>query len=147
MRNGFVLCALAVAACSSEPQDDALAPVATPTPTPNVRPSAAPTAAANTASLPATVVGTWAVEVKDCADGSGLTRVRIAPTQFRFYESVADVRGVTILPDGVIAADVTLTGEGMTEPHSYDLHVSTDGQTLKRVEGGVPDVTYTRCSG
>jgi hypothetical protein len=151
--------ALALAACSKEP--DAPATQAAPTETEEVfqedagSASEAPEPAATTASLdaiPEIVRGRWGLVPADCTsklgDAKGL--LEVSADQLKFYESVAKLGTIKEAGESRIRATFAYTGEGQSWSQDVVLDVQDDGKTLIRRDYG-PDampgpLKYTRCT-
>ncbi|HUD30101.1 MAG TPA: hypothetical protein VMQ93_14610 [Novosphingobium sp.] len=151
--------ALALAACSKEPDATATQTVATETeevfqeePAPA---SEAPDAEATSASLdeiPQAVRGRWGLVPADCTsklgDAKGL--LEVSADQLKFYESVAKLGTIKEAGESRIRATFAYTGEGQSWSQDVVLDAQEDGKTLIRRDYG-PDampgpLKYTRCT-
>lgn len=143
--------ALALSACSKEPEDQAgpgvaastAAPVATATPT--------PVADENPNEIPSAIHGRWALVDADCTttmgDAKGL--LLIDGTSLKFYESRARIGKISTRDERRLRADFAFSGEGQEWAQEVLLEVSEDGKKLVRRDYG-PDampgaLEYTRC--
>ena len=121
-----------VAACSQEPALDDVTqnntqeaePLSLPDP---VEPS--PTPAGATDTIPAPFQGEWSAKAADCGKGGDVTRLTLAPGELRFYESSADVTGVTGTRQE-IKVSARYTGEGETWDATRTFRLSADGNSL-----------------
>mgnify|MGYP003579075824 CR=1 FL=1 len=95
--------------------------------------------------LPVRFRGLWAIESKDCTAKSAFTRIHIEPTEILYYEGRSEVTGATGGRDR-ITIQGTHHAEGMTEPLSQTLSLSTDGQVLTFQRAGDRFI-YRRCNG
>lgn len=129
--------ALALAACSPEPADDAAGEVAeadaaeTPAPVPAPEETVA-------AAIPAAAQGRWGLVPADCTstrgDAKGLLIVEA--DKLRFYESVGRLGKVSESGAKRIRATFSFTGEGMEWMRDEVLEVQDGGTTLIRREYG-----------
>jgi hypothetical protein len=151
--------ALALAACSKEP--DGTATQTTPTETEEVfqedsgSASETPEAAATTATLdeiPDTVRGRWGLVPADCTSTKGDAKglLEVSADQLKFYESVAKLGTIKEAGESRIRATFAYTGEGQSWSQDVVLDVQDDGKTLIRRDYG-PDampgpLKYMRCT-
>ncbi|WP_197421794.1 hypothetical protein [Sphingomonas sp. CCH9-H8] len=120
-----------VAACSQEPVLDNVtqnnAPEMEPLSLPD--PVATTPAPATASTIPAAFHGGWSANAADCGKGGDVTRLTIAPGELRFYESSADVTGVTGAGREIRVA-ARYTGEGETWEATRTFILSADGNSL-----------------
>lgn len=151
--------ALALGACSKEP--DAPATQTAPTETEEVfqedaaPASEAPEAAASAASLdaiPEVVRGRWGLVPADCTSTKGDAKglLEVSADQLKFYESVAKLGMIKEVGESRIRATFAYTGEGQSWSQDVVLDVQDDGQTMIRRDYG-PDampgpLKYMRCT-
>lgn len=151
--------ALALAACSKEP--DATATQAAPTQTEEVfqedaaPASEPPVAEATSASLdeiPEIVRGRWGLVPADCTSTKGDAKglLEVSSDQLKFYESVAKLGTIKEAGESRIRATFAYTGEGQSWSQDVVLDVQDDGKTLIRRDYG-PDampgpLKYMRCT-
>ena len=155
--------AIALAACSQAPGDDAPttdttdvadAPVGDATTPPPAAgdPTTAPTSTDPDAAtaIPAPLQGRWGMVPADCTstrgDAKGL--LTIGPRTLKFYESVGTLATETERGDSMIRGQFSFTGEGMT--WTRDVSLSANGNVLTRTERGGEEsggpFTYSRCA-
>ncbi|MBA4763824.1 hypothetical protein [Sphingomonas sp.] len=91
------------------------------------------------AEIPKAFHGNWSANVADCGKGSDVTRLTIAPTELRFYESTADIIGV-VASGPEIRVTARYAGEGETWDQTRVFTLSADGDVLTS-EG----MTRARC--
>lgn len=151
--------ALALAACSKEP--DATATQSAPTETEEVFQedaapiSEAPQEEATIASLdeiPETVRGRWGLVPADCTSTKGDAKglLEVSGDQLKFYESVAKLGTIKEAGESRIRATFAYTGEGQSWNQDVVLDVQDDGKTMIRRDYGkdaMPGpLKYTRCT-
>lgn len=145
------IAALALGACSKEPQDQptpaveatTVAPVATATPT--------SVASDNPKGIPSAVQGRWALVDADCSstmgDAKGL--LLIDGTSLKFYESRARIGKISTQGDRRLRASFAFAGEGQEWTQEVLLEASEDGKKLVRRDYGADAMPgaleYTRC--
>lgn len=154
--------ALALAACSKEPE----APPTQPTETEEVfQEEPAPAAEATELSeepaaegevsqveIPEAVQGRWGMVAADCTskrgDAKGL--LEVSADQLKFYESVAKLGEIKEAGETRIRATFAYTGEGQSWSQDVVLDAQDDGKTLIRREYGKDAMPgpqkYTRCT-
>lgn len=131
--------ALALSACDSATDEDAV------TPEPTVSASPLPT------EIPAAFQGRWGMTPADCTSDKGDAKglLEVSANELKFYESVGALEEVTGVTEGRFRGNFAFTGEGMewTRDEVLDLH--EDGRMLVRREFGddaSPEpFDYTRC--
>lgn len=79
--------------------------------------------------IPTAFHGNWSANVADCGKGSDVTRLTIAPTELRFYESTADIIGV-VATGPEIRVTARYAGEGETWDQTRVFTLSADGDIL-----------------
>lgn len=153
--------ALALGACSKEPEPAAQdtfvptedAPGETPEPvSASAAAGADETAPAEIAEIPEAVRGRWGLVPADCTstlgDAKGL--LVVSADQLKFYESVAKLGTIKEAGESRIRATFDYTGEGQSWTQDVVLDARDDGRTLIRRDYG-PDampgpLKYTRCT-
>lgn len=95
-------------------------------------------------AIPARFRGEWTEEPSACGSGDSVTRLRIGADALRFYESIAKVREVEVVSDGVIEVTADYSGEGQTWTNQSRLSLSPEGDTLT-VAGEGATMTRSRC--
>jgi len=158
-----VTAALALSACSKQPEAPATQPPATETEEvfqeDAVSPSAAPESEASPArssaagdEIPQAVRGRWGLVAADCTsplgDAKGL--LEVSADQLKFYESVAKLGTVKEVGESRIRATFAYTGEGQSWTQDVVLDAQDDGKTMIRRDYGkdaMPGpLKYTRCT-
>ncbi len=154
-----VTAALALSACSKQPEAPAT-PAVTETEEvfqeePATASEAAGTQAESTASpdeIPQAVRGRWGLVPADCTstlgDAKGL--LEVSADQLKFYESVAKLGTIKEAGESRIRATFAYSGEGQSWTQDVVLDAQEDGSTLIRRDYGkdaMPGpLKYTRCS-
>ncbi|MCW1383877.1 hypothetical protein OLX02_13720 [Novosphingobium sp. KCTC 2891] len=168
------LLALALAACSGEPQAPApeasgtaseaaaasseapasasAAPAESDASRPDVSDAASPAPAASTeASIPMAARGRWGLVPADCTSTRGEAKglLVVDAASLKFYESVGKLASVKERSDTRIRAAFAFSGEGMTWQRDEVLEVQDGGKTLVRREYGADampgPLKYTIC--
>lgn len=156
-----VSAALALSACSKQPDAPATQAAATQTeevfqeepgtasdlPAPEASASTAITAEA----IPEAVHGRWGLVPADCTstrgDAKGL--LEVSADQLKFYESVAKLGTIKEVGESRIRATFAYSGEGQSWNQDVVLEAKDDGKTLIRREYGkdamAGPLKYTRC--
>jgi len=143
--------ALALAACSKEPEDQPTPVAETTTAAPVATASPSPVASEDPKAIPSAIHGRWALVDADCTttmgDAKGL--LLIDGTTLKFYESRAKIGKITTRDDRRLRAAFAFSGEGQEWSQEVLLEVSEDGKKLVRRDYG-PDampgaLEYTRC--
>lgn len=127
-----------VAACAQDPAPDngignaeqdagqRAAPSPAPTPAPV---AASPVPAEATDTIPVGFQGDWSARAADCGKGGDVTRLTIAPSELRFYESSAAVTAVTGTRQEIRVA-ARYRGEGESWEATRTFTLSADGNRL-----------------
>lgn len=151
--------ALALAACSKQPE--APASTAAPTETEEVfQESPAPVeateagegAAVGMSEIPETIRGRWGLVSADCTSTKGDAKglLEVSDDQLKFYESVAKLGEIKEAGESRIRATFDYTGEGQSWTNDVVLDVQDDGKTMIRRDYGkdaMPGpLKYTRCA-
>lgn len=153
--------ALALAACSKQPE--APASTAAPTETEEVfQESPAPVeateagegegAAVGMSEIPETIRGRWGLVSADCTSTKGDAKglLEVSGDQLKFYESVAKLGEIKEAGESRIRATFDYTGEGQSWTNDVVLDVQDDGKTMIRRDYGkdaMPGpLKYTRCA-
>lgn len=132
--------ALALVACSGEPEgDNALSANET---TPEIA------TAAPLPDIPAQFRGTFDTDSAACGSNASDMRLVVDAREMRFHESIGRVARVTPRGSDAIDVDVVSTGEGITEQRQYrlamgdggQLNVTVSGSESSRVRCDTPDV-------
>ena len=139
--------ALALAACSPEPADDAAGEV------PEVDAAEMPAAISApeetvAAAIPAAAQGRWGLVPADCTSTKGDAKglLIVEADKLRFYESVGTLGKVSESGANHIRATFSFTGEGMTWTRDQVLDVQDGGKTLIRREyGGDAEIGRASC--
>jgi hypothetical protein len=156
-----VTAALALAACSKEPDAPETQAAATQTevvseeepgaPSEAPAPQASPSEIAADA-IPEAVRGRWGLVPADCTstrgDAKGL--LEVSADQLKFYESVAKLGTIKEAGESRIRATFAYTGEGQSWTQDVVLDAQDDGKTMIRRDYGkdaMPGpLKYTRCT-
>ena len=159
-----VTAALALSACSKQPEAPATQPAATeteevfqeePASATGSASEAAPEAEASPVArneIPQAVRGRWGLVAADCTstrgDAKGL--LDVSADQLKFYESVAKLGTVKEVGESRIRATFAYTGEGQSWTQDVVLDAQDDGKTMIRRDYGkdaMPGpLKYTRCT-
>jgi hypothetical protein len=94
----------------------------------------------NPNSIPPAFVGEWNESLADCGTDNNDTRLRVEPTRLLFYESVAQVKDVSLQGARTATIKGSFSGEGETWNDTYRMTLSQSGNEL--TTGGL---TRKRC--
>lgn len=92
------------------------------------------------ATIPAIFVGEWNEDPSHCGTGLGDTRLRIEPRVARFYESDAQVTGVTVHNSRSVTVEASSAGEGEVWNDSFTMVLSRSNNELT-----IDGLTRQRC--
>ena len=146
---------LLIASCGpserAEPHDpvpthaEGAAPAKDPTDKPDAAPShrSAPEQAAGPrqgSAIPAAFTGEWNQEPAACGTDLNDSRLRVEPGKLRFYESVAEVKSVTVHGPQAITVKAAFAGEVEVWTERFRMNLSPSGEELS-----VKGITRRRC--
>lgn len=154
--------ALALSACSKEPEAPATQAAATETEevfqeeagtaSDLPEPEATATTGVSVDAIPEAARGRWGLVAADCTSTKGDAKglLEVSADQLKFYESVAKLGTIKEAGESRIRATFAYSGEGQSWTQDVVLDAQDDGKTLIRRDYGkdaMPGpLKYTRCT-